>query len=140
MSDIKSKVAALIGVGALAWLTTMLPREEGLIYKGYLDILGIPTKCSGDTRNVVVGKVYSKAECEQSLMQAIYDHAKPLYDKEPSLKDAPDSIRAVAISLSYKAGPYSPIVNTTSHSNPSNFIFPIHSNTRSKNCEWFHFL
>lgn len=40
---------------------------EGLSTKAYLDPVGIPTICYGETENVYLGQVKSKPECDQML-------------------------------------------------------------------------
>lgn len=94
----------LVGTGAAAWLMSALPIQEGVYLFGYLDPLGIPTKCIGDTRDVVVGRKYTRAECNASLVSAIYDHSAPLFKRAPQLDAAPPSVRAATISAAFKSG------------------------------------
>ena len=56
-------LAALVGLPAAVMLYQMVPEHEGVVLKGYKDPIGIPTKCMGDTRDVVLGKRYSIEEC-----------------------------------------------------------------------------
>lgn len=102
--DTKAKLIALVGAGAAAWLLTALPVEEGVLLRGYADPLGVPTKCMGDTKNVVIGKRYSAAECQQSLMEAIIRHAEPVITAAPELHQAPDSVVFAVVSFAYNTG------------------------------------
>jgi len=58
---------------ALAFLTNVVALE-GDKRVGYLDIAGIPTKCSGDTVDVVVGRLYSDAHCRASTERQALAH------------------------------------------------------------------
>ncbi len=41
--------------------------HEGVRLKAYLDPVGIPTVCAGETLGVKIGDEYSKAECDKML-------------------------------------------------------------------------
>lgn len=61
----KGAVAAILGGAAFVSLFfASLDLLEGKRNVGYRDIVGIPTNCTGNTKNVVVGRYYSDAECE----------------------------------------------------------------------------
>lgn len=101
----KSGLAAIVGAAAATLLYVTIPKDEGLRYVGYLDIVGIPTKCTGDTKNVVVGRRYSDAECRESLDKALVAHAAPVMSCTPGLRsDGLDNQRAAAVSLAYNIG------------------------------------
>ncbi|MFW2412303.1 glycoside hydrolase family protein, partial [Burkholderia pseudomallei] len=63
----KKTLAGVVGAIAAGVLAVVVPKFEGVKLAGYLDPVGIPTKCMGDTRDVIVGRTYSEAECRQSL-------------------------------------------------------------------------
>ncbi|BCP56332.1 hypothetical protein K32_49490 [Kaistia sp. 32K] len=75
--------AILLGVGSQVGFTE---RFEGMVLRGYLDPIGIPTKCAGDTYNVTVGKRYSLEECKESLELGLIRHAEPVLRCAPHLK------------------------------------------------------
>lgn len=101
----KGGLAAIVGAAAATLLYVTIPKDEGLRYVGYLDIVGIPTKCTGDTSGVVVGKRYTAAECRESLDKALIAHAKPVMACTPGLRpDGLDNQRAAAVSLAYNIG------------------------------------
>lgn len=98
-------LAALVGVMAAAGLYNAVPREEGTVYVGYLDIAKIPTKCSGDTKDVQVGRKYTVEECRQSLDRQLLAHAKGVMTCTPSLADVGrDNQRIATVSFAYNVG------------------------------------
>lgn len=96
-------IAILGPVGANMYLDTLVDRE-GYVPEGYLDPVGIPTKCFGDTTDVVVGKEYTFEECERSLNEHAYELVKPLTRCIHGFKELPDKTKAALSSLSYNIG------------------------------------
>jgi len=97
-------LVALVGASAAAWLINITPVQEGVVLSGYLDALGIPTKCMGDTRDVVVGQRYSMAECQESMSDALAEHARTVLRCAPELREAPPSVLAAGVSFDYNTG------------------------------------
>ena len=95
---------ALVGAATVAIATPLVMTWEGTRHVGYRDIVGIATKCTGDTYDVVVGRIYSKAECDASLETQLVAHAKPVLVCTPSLRNRPNQL-AAGISLAYNIGP-----------------------------------
>jgi len=82
----KTTIAGVMGSAALASaLLGGLTQWEGKKNVGYLDIVGIPTACVGDTNNVVVGKFYSDAECRARLEQQAIVHVNEVKRCTPSI-------------------------------------------------------
>lgn len=76
---------------------------EGVEYKPYMDIAGIPTVCAGITGpDVVWGKKYSARECRNLLEKHIQIHGKYVQDAV-TYPIAPET-RAALISFSYNVG------------------------------------
>ncbi|MGG8661102.1 lysozyme [Streptomyces lividans] len=76
---------------------------EGVEYKPYMDIAGIPTVCAGITGpDVIVGKVYSARECRNLLERHIQIHGKYVQDAV-TYPISPET-RAALISFSYNVG------------------------------------
>ncbi len=94
---------ALVGPVAYERLHKDVPAHEGTVNKGYLDPVRIPTKCSGDTTDVVVGRIYTDEECRVSLDTQLLAHARPVLVCSPELKDQP-YILAATIDLTYNIG------------------------------------
>lgn len=107
-SSARNKAVGLTGiVGTLAagLLYVSIPADEGMVYVGYFDIARIPTKCAGDTSNVVVGKRYTPEECRASLDRQLVAHAKPVMECVPQLQEeGRDLQRAASVSLAYNIG------------------------------------
>ncbi len=80
-----SLAAAMGGASFAALLLASLTSLEGNSNVGYLDIAGIPTACTGDTVNVVVGKFYSDAECHARLVRQATAHIKDVQRCTPGL-------------------------------------------------------
>lgn len=76
---------------------------EGVEYKPYMDIAGIPTVCAGITGpDVVWGKGYSNRECRNLLEKHIQIHGKYVQDAV-TYPISPET-RAALISFSYNVG------------------------------------
>lgn len=105
----KKSLATTVGIAAASILlgvagqTGFTERFEGMVLRGYLDPVGIPTKCAGDTYNVEVGKRYSLAECKKSLEDGLIKHAEPVLKCAPHLKDNPYFL-ASAVDHNYHFG------------------------------------
>lgn len=99
----KSGLVGVVGLLAAAILTTIVPRFEGTELIGYRDPIGIATKCMGDTTNVVVGKRYTKEECQLSLEKQLIAHAEGVLKCTPILRDRTYQLIA-ATSFAYNIG------------------------------------
>lgn len=78
---------------------------EGMVLRGYLDPIGIPTKCAGDTYGVEVGKRYTLQECKESLERQLVNHAEPVLKCAPYLRDKPFFL-AAAVDHNYHMGKF----------------------------------
>lgn len=95
-------VGAAIGA-ALTLTPSLLQRIEGVEYKPYYDIAGVLTVCSGITgEDVVLGKTYTKSECDALLYKHIAI-AKKEVDKRVK-RDIPPTMRASMYSFTFNAG------------------------------------
>ena len=93
----------LIGGSAAGLLlaTAIIGRWEGKRNDPYLDIVGVPTVCYGETR--VEMKTYTDAECKQMLQEAVKDYQQGVIACVPSLVDRPYQL-AASTSLAYNIG------------------------------------
>jgi lysozyme len=64
------------GATAAALLVSMVPKFEGVILRGHKDPIGIVTACAGHTKTAVLGRPYSKEECEALLYEDLIEHAE----------------------------------------------------------------
>ncbi|MBN3822366.1 lysozyme [Burkholderia sp. Ac-20384] len=104
MANVPRKtLVSVVGAAAAAILFSIVPKFEGTKLFGYLDPVGIPTKCMGDTTNVVVGQRYSEAECRESLERQLIAHADPVLKCTPGLKGHTYQL-AAAVSWAYNIG------------------------------------
>ncbi|WP_327752913.1 hypothetical protein VVT58_15585 [Sphingobium sp. SJ10-10] len=100
----KKTLAVLLGSAVAATaLTADIKLWEGSKNVGYLDIAKIPTKCSGDTTDVVVGKLYTDAECAASLDKQAIVHVDGVLQCAPGLAGRPQLIRASGL-MAYNVG------------------------------------
>lgn len=82
----KKTLAGVMGsASAAALLLATLTGYEGKRNVGYRDIVGIPTTCMGDTRDVVVGKFYSDAECQARLSAQAIVHVAEVKRCTPAI-------------------------------------------------------
>nr|WP_201696854.1 lysozyme [Paraburkholderia hiiakae] len=102
-STSRKTLVGVVGAASAALLLSVVPRFEGVVYRGYLDPVGIPTKCMGDTHDVVVGQPYSDGECRESLETQLIAHAEPVLKCTPGLKGRTYQL-AAAVSFAYNIG------------------------------------
>lgn len=68
-----------LGLGTAGLLVNDVAKSEGRRHTVYLDPAGIPTVCDGITGpQVVPGKVYTDAECDDLLAEHIIRHCLPV--------------------------------------------------------------
>lgn len=71
MALIPSNVRAVFFTGAITLTLTMVASEEGERNEAYLDIVGIPTICYGDTEGVEMGQTADHGQCVQRLRKRV---------------------------------------------------------------------
>lgn len=99
----RKKLKVAVGsTAAAALLLSFVPTFEGMILKGYKDPIGIVTACAGHTATAVLGKPYTRQECEELLVEDLVDHA----DGVRSCIDAPlnPGQMAASVSFAYNVG------------------------------------
>lgn len=96
---------ALLGGGAAYLSLDTVADFEGYVPEGYRDPVGIPTKCWGDTRDVVVGQEYSFDECSRALNEHLYENARPVTICVKDFDQLPDKTKAALVSMAYNIGP-----------------------------------
>ena len=68
---------------------------EGVRLEAYLDSVGVPTICWGETEGVRLGMKKTLAECDAMLERRVLnDYYLPLVDKGRNFLNAPDSVQA----------------------------------------------
>jgi lysozyme len=100
----KAALVAMVGAPAAAIALMLTHQWEGEKLVGYRDIIGVVTACGGVTGpDAVLGKRYTKAQCDDLDSQAILAHARPVLACTPTLRGKQHALGA-AISLTYNIG------------------------------------
>jgi lysozyme len=101
----KAKAVGIIGAAALAISAPLVAKWEGKRNDPYRDIVGVPTVCYGDTRDVTMGKRVGDAECTDRLYRQLADHAAPIIKCVPALRQPGRTAQlAASVSLAYNIG------------------------------------
>ena len=96
-------IVSAITAAAIYIAAPIIEKVEGVEYRPYMDIAGIPTVCSGITGpDVIWGKVYTKSECRKLLEKHIAIHGKHVENAVSYPINA--NTRAALISFSYNVG------------------------------------
>lgn len=101
----KGPLTAIVGAVAATSLFASIPQEEGTKLAAYRDIVGVPTICSGDTKNVRMGMVETPEGCRVRLESQLTAFASAVMRCSPTLAEqGRDYQRAAAVSLAYNIG------------------------------------
>lgn len=83
--------AGVAAAGALALATPFVMWKEGLVLHTYIDIVGVPTACYGETGpHIKIGQRFTAAQCREMLDERLLEFAvgldrcieRPLKDHE----------------------------------------------------------
>ena len=99
----KARLTALVGAGCCGLLLSYVPQFEGVILRGYTDPIGIVTACVGHTKTAVLGRPYTKEECESLLVEDLVVHAEGVLRCTPILRNRPYQL-AAATSFTFNIG------------------------------------
>jgi lysozyme len=97
----KARAAAAVAASVVLAMAVIKP-WEGRELKAYRDIVGIPTICFGETRNVKMGDVKTPAECDSMLALRVAEFERTIHPCLP--EELPTKTRAAMISLAYNIG------------------------------------
>lgn len=97
----KTRLAAKIGVGAVALAASLVTTFEGTVDHGYKDPIGIVTACTGHTGPDAQMRAYTKDECEALLYQDLLKHADALDCVHRPLTDQQ---KAALLSFAFNVG------------------------------------
>lgn len=100
---LNDKVLAGVAALVIATATPFIAKWEGVETKAYRDVIGVPTVCYGETRNVKMTDTYTKEQCVQMLKVSVkeYYDALQVYITNPNI---PVGVQASMLELSYNAG------------------------------------
>jgi lysozyme len=92
------------GVVGLAMLvaTPFVAQWEGLETKAYLDIVGVPTICSGSTSGVYLGMTKTKEECQALLSNELKEYM--LFVQSKVNRELEPELLASLASFTYNVG------------------------------------
>ncbi|MGH1330763.1 MAG: lysozyme [Paracoccaceae bacterium] len=82
-------------------------RWEGLRLEAYLDIVGVPTVCYGETKGVQLGQSYTKAQCDAMFSREIIsyrDRLRPAFTSQTLANRLPIPRDVAFTSLAYNVG------------------------------------
>lgn len=82
-------------------------RWEGLRLEAYLDIVGVPTVCYGETKGVRLGDSYTKTECDEMLAREIISYRnrlRPAFTSQTLANRLPIPRDVAFTSLAYNVG------------------------------------
>lgn len=128
-SNLRNKLIALAGGGAIAIATVFLGGKDGVegrVYEPYKDVAGVWTVCDGHTgTDIIKGKKYTERECDRLLMQ----------DLQP-VKKAVDGLVKVQLNEYQRAALYSFTYNVgTSAFSKSTLLKRLNSGDQAGACE-----
>jgi len=87
-----------------AVLVSVVGGFEGLRTVAYLDPVGIPTVCFGETKGVKLGDRYTKAECKDMLKESLIEHEVGMRQCLRRPDDLPDLTYGAFLSFTYNVG------------------------------------
>lgn len=85
----------------------LIGRWEGLRLDAYLDIVGVPTVCYGETKGVNMGDSYTKAQCDAMFSQEVLDYRdrlRPAFTSDTVANRLPLERDVAYTSLAYNVG------------------------------------
>lgn len=99
----RAKLVAAVGAPCAALLLAYVPQFEGVILRGYRDPIGIVTACAGHTATAVLGRAYTREECETLLVTDLVQHAGPVLKCTPGIRGN-TGVTAAAVSFAFNVG------------------------------------
>ena len=88
--------------GWLAIATAVVAAYEGISLTAYPDIVGVPTICYGETKNVKLGQKATKEECDEKLSARLVEFNHGV--ESCVTRTMRDNERVAFVSLSYNIG------------------------------------
>jgi lysozyme len=87
-----------------ALLVSVVGGFEGLRQKAYLDPVGIPTICFGETRGVQLGQTKTRDECDAMLVESLLRHERGMVACIDNPQALPDKTYGAFLSFTYNVG------------------------------------
>jgi lysozyme len=96
-------LAAITMAGAMAVQT--VGGFEGLKLYAYRDVVGIWTACYGETKGIKPGMKFSKADCDNMLIDSLVEHEAGMRGCLKAPDALPIQTYIAGVSLTYNIGP-----------------------------------
>lgn len=100
----KRATATTAAAGVLAATAVFVGPWEGLRTSAYIDPVGVPTVCYGETRGVQMGDSYTPAECKAMLEAALVEYRDGVVACIPDLPEQPEGVQVALVSWTYNVG------------------------------------
>lgn len=95
---------ATVAAGWLALCVSAVGAFEGLRTVAYMDPVGIPTICFGETDGVRLGQTKTRAECEAMLAARVQEFDRGMQACVQGYAQLPPPTRAAVTSFAYNVG------------------------------------
>lgn len=95
---------SLGGVMVAAASAFYVTKWEGVRYEAYLDVVGVPTICAGETLGVTMGMRATPEQCEEMTARTLLRHWQGIVACAPSLNSAPPGYKVAMLDLAYNIG------------------------------------
>lgn len=92
------------GAAVIAMAISFVGGWEGLRTSAYLDVVGVPTVCYGETKGVRIGDRYSKEECDRMFGERLVEFENEVRACVPGWDARPVKVRVTHLSLAYNIG------------------------------------
>lgn len=102
-AKVKVKPSLVAGTALAALCCTVITGFEGLRTKSYLDVVGIPTVCVGETKGIRMGMSFTKAQCQEMLLKRLVEDFAPAVER-CARQPMGDDLYAAHLSLAYNIG------------------------------------
>lgn len=89
---------------AIAMSIALVSQFEGLKTTAYLDVVGIPTVCFGETRGVHLGDRYTVSECKDLLGKRLAEFSEEINTCLINPQKIPDKTYVAFLSTAYNIG------------------------------------
>lgn len=94
----------MVGSAVAALAVAVIGQHEGLRTQTYRDIIGVPTICYGETKNVKMGESTTKEVCDDMLIARLGEFEQGVLRCAPGLAGAPAPRLVAHVSLAYNVG------------------------------------
>lgn len=102
MPILNTRRARMGAAGFAALMVSFVGAWEGLRLTSYPDVVGVWTACYGETKDIRPGQRFSKAECDETLIESLKTHENGML--RCLTRPLPQDVQAAFLSLTYNIG------------------------------------